>query len=351
MAGISIGFYAIGIKYILLGLFVLCVAQGALNHKLSLDKESILLFMGMLAYSIGSHADFGWTIRITLIPFLLYYYGNSVLLLQEQDQREYRTKILIIVLSFGLLAGGILNAFSWYSHGFDGGRRWAEFWSGRILPATQHVFWGLLISGLMFYGWYYWKKNKLLNSLVVLGGIWNVCFSLLTGSRTLGIIFGMVLGINIVLYCYLNWNDENKKCKIKKVVIGILLIGILGVIAYLFDVGGISNFMKNSMWGRNGGILHNIRFEAQISVVKQLFKYPFGGRQMDLAGLYYAHNVWLDMANSAGLLPFILITSYTVVTIYDLVKLIQSQIVRQEVKYLLVSAYVSLFCTIWLSLH
>lgn len=179
LAGISIGFYAIGIKYILLGLFVLCVAQGALNHKLSLDKESILLFMGMLAYSIGSHADFGWTIRITLIPFLLYYYGNSVLLLQEQDQREYRTKILIIVLSFGLLAGGILNAFSWYSHGFDGGRRWAEFWSGRILPATQHVFWGLLISGLMFYGWYYWKKNKLLNSLVVLGGIWNVCLSLI----------------------------------------------------------------------------------------------------------------------------------------------------------------------------
>ncbi len=340
---ISAGFCGIGVKYILFGLLVLCTVQGVLNQKLSLDKESILLLAGMLAYSIGSHADFGWTIRMTLVPFLFYYYGKSVLVLQEQDGRKQRTQILIMVLSIGLLAGEILNAVSWYRHGFDGGRRWEEFWGGNILPATQHVFWGLLISGMVFYGMYYWRKHKRLNSLIVLGGLWSVWFSLVTGSRTLVVIFIMVLGLNIVLYCCLNWYDENKRRKIKKVLLGVLILCVLAVIAYMFNIGGISDFMNSSMWRRNGGILHNIRFEAQISVLKQLFKYPFGGRQMDLAGLNYAHNVWLDMANSAGLLPFVLIVVYTIVTAYNLVKLIWNPAVGEEVKYLLVSAYSSLF--------
>lgn len=342
-AVISAGFCGIGVKYILFGLLVLCTAQGVLNQKLSLDKESILLLVGMLVYSIGSHADFGWTIRMTLVPFLFYYYGKSVLVLQEQDGRKQRTQILIMVLGIGLLAGEILNAVSWYRRGFGGGRRWAEFWSGNILPATQHVFWGLLISGLVFYGVYYWKKYKLLNALIVLGGLWSVWFSLLTKSRTLAVIFVMVLGINLVLYCYLNWYNENKNHEIKKVLMGILLLCAFTVISYLLNIGGISDIMKNSIWGRDGGIFHNVRFEAQISVVKQLFKYPFGGRQMDLAGLNYAHNVWLDMANSAGVFPFILMTIYTILTAYNLVKLIRNQTVGQDIKYLLVSAYSSLF--------
>ncbi len=340
---ISVGFCGIGIKYILLGLLMLCATQGVLNKKLSLDKESILLLTGMLAYSIGSQADFGWTVRMTFIPFLFYYYGKSVIELYDQERREQRTKVLVMILSLGLLMGGILNAVSWYRHGFEGGRRWAEFWSGRILPATQHVFWGVLISGLMFYGLYYWKKNKLLNGLVVLGGLWSVWFSLFTKSRTLVIIFALVLGFNIVLYCCLNWHDEDKRYKIKNIWIGILILCVLAIAAYCFNVGGISDFMKSSIWGRDGGIFHNVRFEAQISVMKQLFKYPFGGRQMDLAGLNYAHNVWLDMANTAGLIPFILVAIYTVVTAYGLIKLIRSHTVGQEIKYLIASAYISLF--------
>ena len=64
---------------------------------------------------------------------------------------------------------------------------------------------------------------------------------------------------------------------------------------------------------------------------------------MDLAGLGFAHNVWLDAANSSGLLPFVLLVAYTLMTFYQLIKLIRTASTDHDVIYLLVSSYLSLF--------
>lgn len=343
IAVMSVCFWGIGVKYIFLGLFVLCAANGVLNKKPLLDKESTLLFAGMLAYSIGSHMDFGWMIRMTVIPFLFYYYGKAVVVLQEHSICEQRSKVLIIVLSIGLFIGSALNMISWVKFGFENGRAWGEFWTGQRLPATQHVFWDLLIISLTFYATCFWKKGCIINGILLSGSLWSLWFSLFTGSRTLVVVFGLVLVLNVFLYCYLNWKNESKKKKIKNLLLGILITCILIFIAYFLNIGEISDFIENSIWGRNGGVLHNIRFEAQISVLRQLFKYPFGGNQMELAGLNYAHNVWLDMANRAGLLPFILIVMYTILTVCNLMKLIRNQVIGQEIKFILVSVYIALF--------
>ena len=56
---------------------------------------------------------------------------------------------------------------------------------------------------------------------------------------------------------------------------------------------------------------------------------------MDLAGLNYAHNVWLDMANAAGVIPFVLMLVYTLLGMYDLFFLLRSEKVCQAVKYVI----------------
>lgn len=345
LAVMSIWFWAVGGKIVLAAFALLCAVQVIISKKFLWDIESILLLAGMFIYSIISREPVEWIIKLTLLPFLFYYYGKSAIIMQEKSERELRSKTAVIVLSLGLLIGSILNAISWQQHGFDEiGRAWEEFWTGQVLPATQHVFWSLLIVALVFYGGYYWKKSRLINSVLVLGGLWSVWFSLITGSRITVLVFGIVFLANIILYCYFNWPDERKRGYIIKGLVGATVVSVLLIVAYMLNIGGIFTPIKESyMWTRNGGILHNIRFQAQLSVIKQLFQYPFGGNHMDVAGLSSAHNVWLNIADTAGLLPFILIVAYTVCTVWNLVKLVRMQNVSQEIKYLLVSAYISLF--------
>lgn len=344
LAVTSVWFWAIGVKYILVGVIVLCVAQEIFNKKIFLDKEVIVLFAGMFIYSVISQVSAEWVIKLTLLPSLFYYYGKSIIIMQDQNGRNQRSKVAIVVVALGLFIGSILNAVSWYQYGFENGRVWGEFWTGQILPATQHIFWSLLIIALVFYGIYYWKKSPILNGIFVLGGLWSVWFSLVTGSRTIVLIFGIVLLLNIILYCYFNWKDEKKKSCIIKYVIIMAVISVLLVAAYIVNIGGIFTPLKDSyMWTRNGGILHNIRFQAQLSVFKQLFHHPFGGNHMEVAGLSSAHNVWLNIANTSGVLPFSLIVVYTIFMFWNLVKFVKRQKTAQEIKYLLVSVYISLF--------
>ena len=54
---------------------------------------------------------------------------------------------------------------------------------------------------------------------------------------------------------------------------------------------------------------------------------------MELAGLNYAHNVWLDLANAAGVIPFVALVGYTILSFFDLIKLLKSAYVSQGIKY------------------
>lgn len=337
---ISIGFMGIGDKFVLLLLILNCLMQFRLSKKLFIDIEAILLFTGMLSYSICGRLEAVWIIKCTLLPTLFYIFGTSILISQSKTDCGYRTKAIIIILSLGMLIESILNALRWSP---EYGRHWPEFWSGRNLPATQHVFFNLLICGLFFYGIYYWKKQRLLNSILILGGIWCLWFSLITGSRLLIMIFALVSAANIILYFYLNRHKGSSRKYLYILTLCLLATVIVGSTLYIFNIGGFYDYLHSYMWTRDGGILHNIRFQAQFSALKQIFQYPFGGNQMDLAGLNFTHNVWLDMANRSGLLPFVLNAIYTFITFYNLLKLIRTQTIDHEIKYLLSSSWFTFF--------
>lgn len=64
---------------------------------------------------------------------------------------------------------------------------------------------------------------------------------------------------------------------------------------------------------------------------------------MDLVGLNYVHNVWLDIANAAGLLPFILVSLYSILTMVNVVILLFRKGISVEVKLMLTSTYAAMF--------
>jgi hypothetical protein len=58
-----------------------------------------------------------------------------------------------------------------------------------------------------------------------------------------------------------------------------------------------------------------------LSVLAGVWSHPWGGRAIDLAGLSYAHNLWLDVANDAGLIPAVLLVMFHAAHVGRLIQL------------------------------
>ena len=117
-----------------------------------------------------------------------------------------------------------------------------------------------------------------------------------------------------------------------------LLFVIIAIAVFLnFDKIQSLHFIQNL--GRDGGIIHNIRFQMQSNVIRQLFAHPFGGYHADLLGLEYCHNVWLDIANASGLIPFFIIIIYTIFSLVDLKNFLFNNEINPELKYIVNGLY------------
>ena len=79
---------------------------------------------------------------------------------------------------------------------------------------------------------------------------------------------------------------------------------------------------------------------------KQLFSHPTGWSHLNRYNNPYAHNMWLDIARDAGLMPFIVLIIFTIYSIKDFIC-----IYKQKVDYyncVLYSIYITLFISLFM---
>lgn len=317
--------------------FLICIIYCIVQKKVLFGTREVLLLITMLLYIwfSGRRNFTGISIVVLLVLFqmtaryLENSSGNSEIMIQ-------RLWLLLGVFVLGYTIHAALNAKMFLKLGSDFQvRRWMDFWTGSDVPATQHNFYYLPVMALVFPALLYIKRRKLVCSLILIAAVFSLWFSLITQSRSLLFIFMLVFIWEIFLLVVYNWKDKKRRRKI--FCCGGIVLAVLIVAGWLVwlnrDAIQLTSFY--TIFSRDGGILHNVRFQAQYNVVKQLFVYPFGGYHMDLAGLNYAHNVWLDMANAAGVIPFVLMLVYTLLGMYDLFFLLRSEKVCQAVKYVI----------------
>lgn len=58
---------------------------------------------------------------------------------------------------------------------------------------------------------------------------------------------------------------------------------------------------------------------------------------MDLGSYGHAHNMWLQTYNDSGVIPFTLLCIFTLLNIWDCVKLVMSKGIDEEYKYMIPS--------------
>ena len=322
----------------------LCLIMVIMQKRIRIDVGICLLAVTMVSYYVIVNGVRGLFFVILYIPLLLYMLAVYTVAGNKKDKAfGQKITLLIFALVIGFAIYGILNSYMWFAgYVVPGTRRWQDFWTGEIVPGTQHTAYYLPVLAMFVPSVLYFEKRRLANMALILLTAFFVYSSLATRSRMSIVIFGMVFCLQLLLFAIFE-RDRVKKLFADK------RTWILGIFAILVLIGGIIlvkdhpivvAFIENM--GKGGGIVKNVRFSAQKMALEQLFVYPMGGRQIEL-GREFCHNTWLDMANAGGLIPFTAFALFTVYSLYELIRLLCGKTVAAETKIMLTGLYFAFF--------
>ena len=235
----------------------------------------------------------------------------------------------------------MLNMILYFTRGVDG-RLVPNIWTGGWTTATLQGTFFTLICSLLFYSIYI-VESRFKKVCLIFSILFCIYSTLQIASRTILIIIFITLIVNVMLYVYLN---QTKYKRLLNIFLKMLLIISIIIICYninflkIKDIYEQSEFYNrvNSEYQTN--LQEDPRFEMYRTVIKEMFNYPMGGKK--ISGINYAHNLWLDIANVVGIIPFFLIVLYSIMTLLTIAKFIKNKYIREKKKYLVISLYSSM---------
>jgi len=198
----------------------------------------------------------------------------------------------------------------------------------------------ILIIGIA-YSAIFIQKNKLIKCLVITGLLVAILYNLMIASRTIFIIMIIVFAL-----CYLIDLITENKFKAKHIIVPIMAMVMLFT-AFNADLIGIKSFYEgtNLYYRLNipdaTSILEDKRFEKYQYYFSNMLQYPFGGLNMRM-NVGYAHNLWLDAYDSAGIIPFTLLLLFFLIVIFKLKKLLFQYAVPKDLKLMILGVIVAM---------
>ena len=323
---------------------IFCLLLLLKQKKLRVDLGVCLMAITMFSYCIVVFGIRAIAIMMPYIPLVMYVLSHYLSKeIKEYDKSGLELSKVIYCLVFGHAVHGVLNSYLYFAgYRWEGTRYWMDVWQREIIPGTQLTLYYIPVFAVLFPALIYFTKKKGRNIMVILLSLFFVYASLATRTRTTLLVLVLVFFIQGVIFVLLEKEKVMKNVTPKK--LGLFFGGIIVLIAVLVfalkDLEIIRIFINNLSKG--GGILNNIRFVVQRQALSQIFDYPWGGSQMVL-DLKLTHNVWLDLANEAGIIPFFAFAGYTLWTLYELIRFVMKKEIATEVKLMMVGIYVAFF--------
>lgn len=205
------------------------------------------------------------------------------------------------------------------------------------VPRTQHEFF-LIIPVTLLIFWIICIRDY---KILLIGMLESaICISLaLYGRGRLAFCSVIVVAIGVgSLYFFENRERIDIISIIKKI-----MIVLIGMITLWLDRGWVYKALNNLNWGRDGGIFRNVRFILWKNALKLMFQHPFGAseykieREVDQWLDCNAHNSWIDVGYCGGVIPFVLILTFTIFVFVCLYKLWKN--VSGKEKYAIIAPF------------
>ncbi|MGM0792397.1 MAG: hypothetical protein ACQEUD_20050 [Bacillota bacterium] len=316
-------------NYIFLALLfvgLLIVDYRKLRFKFTLDF--IILSLFSLSYYIifinYNETGINTMLFYLIGPVAAFFIGYFIV---ERESNFILKTFLVIIL--GNFLYGSLNMITYFNtFGFNSVERYVpDFWSGHEIGATLQGTYFTLVSSLLFFSFLLIKKRnkKVLSITIFFGTIFSIYSSLILGNRTLILVTVLVFGVNIIVFLILNKSNTLRNLKI---FIFLMLFILILFVIYSNNIIGIRDFILNSQLNNRldegVSLADDPRLIAYNKAISQILTYPFGGYQMDIGGVSYVHNLWLDVSYATGIIPFFLLLLFSIKSILNLMYIIKN---------------------------
>lgn len=332
-------------SFMILALHCLAVIMlSFLNGGIEIGIEDLLLAIGMFSFYFIKGESLFSSVLFCFRVVVIFIIGKELVRRCDISKVMYT-----FVVAYGV--HGALEYISWIlsKNSLVDILIWPSFFTGELTVSTHHNFYMIAVVCSIVYGCgLLLQKNKK-------GYLWLVLSNLYAGismvayGRSPFAILCVVLLICLSLYCNeirVFETDIFKKNK-GKMYIFCGIVSCLIIALLLIDVNNATTgiaFIDYNVH-RDGGILKNVRFRLMLEQLKLLPSYPMGGCDVLLteSEFEWVHNSWLDIARRSGLIPYISLVLFGLISFSDLWKVWKNKNIDRAIKYWVIAVYLGFF--------
>lgn len=277
--------------------------------------------------------------------FLTYTMGMSLLKKDSSlERKETVVSKVILLLAGGAFVHYLLNMLI----NLDAqDRNTLDFWTRSVMSATRQACLACMMVAVASATLY--SDHKLRRKLLAGGVLLLVIgYNLILAGRTL-----LVLMVGTILLAFLHWSIVKKRMTWRAVIAGVVVIASL-LVLYRQDLFGVRTLVEQSNFFHrfNGDgfdqLLNSGRLERKRLYLDLLWDYPMGGSNILTLTGEYAHDLYLDTYDQAGVFSLIAIVAYILASLCRLWKIMKEPAVSFSMKQLLLCVYMLVNIQFWL---
>ena len=305
---------AFGINFAGLGLWILiggCIALFLLKRDLVIPttRQFLVVLLFAISYSACSvifgglteQAEYLWVISIAII---------SAYLIGWNWQKIFpgaTASSVMILFGLSFAAHGLLNYFYSLQLGVGDSGFCYDFWSKSNSASTAQ---GVLFTPLISVIWIVLlqPRSPFLKAASFITLLFAVRYNFMLGGRSFLLLLALAAFVYLVLK--ITFSADSVGDAIKNILVVCLLLFLI-LFLYQKNVFNLKSTFENSYMAHRfkyQSVAEDDRATRWVYYASHFSQGIFGGNKISISSGYgYAHNLWLDVFDQAGLIPYVLL--------------------------------------------
>ena len=317
--------------------------------KVSVEVIPLIIFsLSLLVFWPGGNSSITAMLRTFTFPMCFIIGYNLPSQSTGVLSRERSFRIMTIVLALGTWLHLMLNLIINFLNE-EAERNTIDFWIGDVLSATgQAALASIMIPvavACMFS-----KAKKWLKLLSVVALVTILYYNLILAGRNIIILLIVALLVALVYH----FKKSNRIKQNIKALLWVATIALVCVVAYRNNLFGIrdvitdSNFYERFFEDSASTLTEDSRGERKLKYLEYLFEFPFGGANIKAIVGGYAHDLYLDTYDEAGVFAFFAIVTVVIDFAFKTFKVLKNKAISYETKQMLFLVFVVLNIEFWI---
>ena len=343
-------FYGFDFELLLFSFFIFLVP---FRGKIRVNASLVFLLL-FACFSAIFEYDPASSLALLLKPFvypICYFLGMNIFRetgnsKEELFRCEKRFGAIITIVSSGLVFHFLLNMIANRSTVDASRGELIDFWTGKATSATGQAALASMMVGLSIA--YLVSKSEKKKKLFALASLFLIAYyNLVLAGRTLYLLM-------LILFAVAGMHYGIKKKRFLRVLLLIFLVLTLCAILYKANAFGLQTTIKQSnfyyrFFGEfSQGFDEDSRLETKLQYLQHMIEYPWGrGRIRDVVG-HHAHDLYLDTYSSAGVLAFLPLVVYILISLGRACSVIKEDRISFASRQVILCLYVVLNLQFWL---